>query len=43
MPDENIELIRKELIDLYLQIKIRKDNEVKIKKLLKSEKYLFID
>ena len=37
MPDENIELIRKELIDLYLQIKIRKDNEVKIKKLLKSE------
>ena len=43
MPDENIELIRKELINLYLQIKIRKDNEVKIKKLLKSEKYLFID
>lgn len=31
MPDNNIELIRKELIDLYLDIKIRKNKEVKKK------------
>ena len=28
MPTENIELIRKELIDLYLEVKIRKRKEV---------------
>ena len=28
MPDENIELIRNELINLYLETKIRKNNEV---------------
>ena len=33
MPDENIELIRNELINLYLEAKIRKNNEV-IKKIL---------
>ncbi len=31
MPSENIELIRKELIELYLEVKIRKSKEVKIK------------
>jgi hypothetical protein len=30
MPNENIELIRKKLIDLYLEIKIRKSEEVSI-------------
>jgi hypothetical protein len=29
MPNENIELIRDELIGLYLEIKIRKSDEVK--------------
>ena len=33
MPNENIELIRNELIGLYLEIKIRKSDEV-IKKIL---------
>lgn len=42
MPDNNIELIRKELIDLYLDIKIRKNNEVKNKYNIIKEK-LFID
>jgi hypothetical protein len=31
MPNENIELIRDELIGLYLEIKIRKSDEVKKK------------
>jgi hypothetical protein len=30
MPNENIELIRQKLIDLYLEIKIRKSEEVSI-------------
>jgi len=42
MPDNNIELIRKELIDLYLDIKIRKNKEVKKKYNIIKEK-LFID
>ena len=42
MPDNNIELMRKELIDLYLDIKIRKNNEVKNKYNIIKEK-LFID
>ena len=29
MPTEDIELIRKELVDLYLEVKIRKSKEVK--------------
>ena len=29
MPKEDIELIRKELVDLYLDVKIRKSKEVK--------------
>jgi hypothetical protein len=28
MPDEDIKLIREELVDLYLDIKIRKNSEV---------------
>ena len=32
MPDENITLIRQKLIELYLEIKIRKSEEVKINK-----------
>jgi hypothetical protein len=32
MPDENITLIREKLIELYLEIKIRKSEEVKINK-----------
>ena len=38
MPDNNIELIRKELIDLYLDIKIRKNKEVKKKYNIIKEK-----
>lgn len=29
MPEENIDLIRKELIDLYMEVKIRKNKEVR--------------
>ena len=29
MSEQNIELIRKELIDLYLEVKIRRNKEVK--------------
>ena len=29
MPNEDIELVRKELIDLYLEVKVRKSKEVK--------------
>ena len=29
MPEENIDLIRKELIDLYMEVKIRKNEEVR--------------
>ena len=29
MPYEDIELVRKELIDLYLEVKVRKSKEVK--------------
>ena len=32
MPEENITLIREKLIELYLEIKIRKSEEVKINK-----------
>ena len=30
MPDENITLIREKLIELYLELKIRKNEEVKL-------------
>jgi hypothetical protein len=29
MPNENIELVKKELINLYLEVKVRKSKEVK--------------
>ena len=29
MPNENIELVKKELINLYLEVKVRKSKDVK--------------